>query len=473
MKKPIFFICLFFLVFAGKTFAEDVARVGDATYASLAAAVSAVPSGGTVTMIANTEVGSTIGGPGKLINKTFTLDLNGKIITSSVADSYCSLFQIDQNASLVIVDSSDEQKGEITCVDKNNNIELFVVEGKLTINGGRISSPSNILKGCCIINVVSGGELVINGGLVTTVKGRSSVTYGVIGNSGTTTIYGGSIVNKYSGSGMESAAIQNNGVLYALGGEAISNDRVISCGKSSKVFALNNNFNVTGNIYTYNNTPISEYILTDNADFSLPTDLNVSKITYNRGSSNVFGTVCLPFVPDSKATITYYTLKDADENTLTLETVDNIETNTPYVYYTEDGTFNVGRETATTLSASATAGSVTNSNGWTLKGTYARTTVYEEDEPNSYYIKDNAFCKVNGNFKIKPLRAYFTAPSGANSDRYEISIIDEATALNNLTEEDLSVRVIRNINGMRLSRLQRGINLVTMSNGITQKIIVK
>lgn len=468
-----FFINLLVFAFAGKTFAEDVARVGDATYASLAAAVNAVPSGGTVTMIANTEVGSTIGGPGKLINKTFTLDLNGKIITSSVADSYCSLFQIDQNASLVIVDSSDEQKGEITCADKNNNIELFVVEGKLTINGGRISSPSNILKGCCIINVVSGGELVINGGLVTTVKGRSSVTCGVIGNSGTTTIYGGSIVNKYSGSGIESAAIQNNGVLYALGGEAISNDRVISCGKSSKVFALNNNFNVTGNIYTYNNTPINEYVLTDNADFSLPTNLSVSKITYNRGNSNAFGTVCLPFVPDSKATITYYTLKEADENTLTLETVNNVEANTPYVYYTEDGTFNVSRETVTTLSAGVTAGSVTSSNGWTLKGIYARTTVYEADEPNSYYIKDNAFCKVNVNFNIKPLRAYFIAPGGTHSGRYEISIIDEATALSNLIDEGLSVRSIRDVNGMRHSKLQRGVNLVTMSNGITKKVIVK
>ena len=468
-----FLINLLVFAFAGKTFAEDVARVGDATYASLAAAVNAVPSGGTVTMIANTEVGSTIGGPGKLINKTFTLDLNGKIITSSVADSYCSLFQIDQNASLIIVDSSDEQKGEITCVDKNNNIDLFVVEGKLTINGGRISSPSNILKGCCIINVVSGGELVINGGLVTTVKGRSSVTCGVIGNSGTTTIYGGSIVNKYSGSGIESAAIQNNGVLYALGGEAISNDRVISCGKSSKVFALNNNFNVTGNIYTYNNTPINEYVLTDNADFSLPTDLSVNKITYNRGNSNAFGTVCLPFVPDSKATITYYTLKEADENTLTLETVNNVEANTPYVYYTEDGTFNVSRETVTTLSAGVTAGSVTSSNGWTLKGIYACTTVNESGEPNSYYIKDNAFCKVNGNFNIKPLRAYFIAPGGTNSGRYEISVIDEATALSNLIDEGLSVRSIRDVNGMRHSKLQRGVNLVTMSNGITKKVIVK
>ena len=86
-----FLINLLVFAFAGKTFAEDVARVGDATYASLAAAVSAVPSGGTVTMIANTEVGSTIGGPGKLINKTFTLDLNGKSFFGSllIINDFC------------------------------------------------------------------------------------------------------------------------------------------------------------------------------------------------------------------------------------------------------------------------------------------------------------------------------------------------------------------------------------------------
>ena len=466
-----FLINLLVFAFAGKTFAEDVARVGDATYASLAAAVNAVPSGGTVTMIANTEVGSTIGGPGKLISKTFTLDLNGKIITSSVADSYCSLFQIDQNASLVIVDSSDEQKGEITCVDKNNNIELFVVEGKLTINGGRISSPSNILKGCCIINVVSGGELVINGGLVTTVKGRSSVTCGVIGNSGTTTINGGSVINTYSGTDMSARAIQNNSVLYAYSGSVkSSNEYALYSGSKGTVF-MGSGLMMEGSVFIKN--PITEYTLTDNADFSLPTDLSVNKITYNRGNSNAFGTVCLPFVPDSKATITYYTLKEADENTLTLETVNNVEANTPYVYYTEDGTFNVSRETVTTLSAGVTAGSVTSSNGWTLKGTYARITVYETDEPNSYYIKNNAFCKVNVNFNIKPLRAYFIAPGGTNSGRYEISVIDEATALSNLIDEGLSVRSIRDVNGMRHSKLQRGVNLVTMSNGITKKVIVK
>ena len=470
MKKIMFLINLLVFAFAGKTFAEDVARVGDATYASLAAAVNAVPSGGTVTMIANTEVTSgTIS-----VGKIFTLDLNGKTVTGNFPGSYATVFDIKRtNGNLTIEDSSEEQSGKITCVDNGQHIILIALHGILTINGGTLVSPPNPANGCCVVSVAEAeAVLTVNGGIITSSKGKSSNSpYGVINNLGTATINGGSIINTYSVSGMESRAIQNNSVLYAYSGSVkSSNEYALYSGSKGTVF-MGSGLMMEGSVFIKN--PITEYILTDNADFSLPTDLSVNKITYNRGNSNAFGTVCLPFVPDSKATITYYTLKEADENTLTLETVNNVEANTPYVYYTEDGTFNVSRETVTTLSAGVTAGSVTSSNGWTLKGTYARITVDEEDEPNSYYVKDNAFCKVNGNFKIKPLRAYFTAPSGANSDRYEISVIDEATALSNLIDEGLSVRSIRDVNGMRHSKLQRGVNLVTMSNGITKKVIVK
>ncbi|MBR1916418.1 MAG: hypothetical protein IJ832_00985 [Bacteroidaceae bacterium] len=469
MKKIMFLINLLVYAFAGKTFAEDVARVGDATYASLAAAVNAVPSGGTVTMIANTEVTSgTIS-----VGKIFTLDLNGKTVTGNFPGSYATVFDIQRtNGNLTIEDSSEEQSGKITCVDNGQYIILISVHGKFTMNGGTIISPSNPSNGCCVVNVAEAeAVLVVNGGVITSSKGRSNSIYGVINNLGTATINGGSIINTYSVSGMESRAIQNNSVLYAYSGSVkSSNEYALYSGPKGTVF-MGSGLMMEGSVFIKN--PINEYVLTDNADFSLPTDLSVNKITYNRGNSNAFGTVCLPFVPDSKATITYYTLKEADENTLTLETVNNVEANTPYVYYTEDGTFNVSRETVTTLSAGVTAGSVTSSNGWTLKGIYAHTTVYEAVEPNSYYIKNNAFCKVNGNFNIKPLRAYFTAPSGANSGRYEISVIDEATALSNLIDEGLSVRSIRDVNGMRHSKLQRGVNLVTMSNGITKKVIVK
>ena len=80
---------------------------------------------------------------------------------------------------------------------------------------------------------------------------------------------------------------------------------------------------------------------------------------------------------------------------------------------------------------------------------------------------------MNGNFNIKPFRAYFTAPGSTGSNRYEISIIDEATALRAFASDSQETVAIRSIDGTRLSKLQRGINLVTMSDGSTKKIIVK
>ena len=211
-------------------------------------------------------------------------------------------------------------------------------------------------------------------------------------------------------------------------------------------------------------------------------------ITYNRGSSNTFGTVCLPFVPDTKSTITYYTLKESTDNTLTLEEVDNFVANTPYIYYTEDGTYNVSKTSTTTLAANPVAGIVSNDNGWSLKGVYKRTSVFTSTsdadyddtdashvvEPNSYYIKNNGFSKTDGYVVVKPFRAYITAPDGAaNSNHYEISVIDEATSVQSVLDGKQTILAIYDVNGVRLSRLQRGVNIVVMGNGKRAKIIVK
>ncbi|MBQ7743123.1 MAG: hypothetical protein IJT90_09405 [Bacteroidaceae bacterium] len=213
--------------------------------------------------------------------------------------------------------------------------------------------------------------------------------------------------------------------------------------------------------------------------------MTANTITYDRGSSNAFGTVCLPFIPDSKASITYYTLKEATDNTLTLEQVDALAANTPYIYYTEDGTYNVSKTTTTTLNP--VAGTATNGDGWSLKGVYKRTSVFASTsdadydasnethvvEPNSYYIKDNGFSKTDGYVVIKPFRAYITAPDATSSNHYEISVIDEATSMKSLLDGEQTISAIYDINGIKLSRLQRGVNIVVLGNGKTGKIIVK
>lgn len=229
------------------------------------------------------------------------------------------------------------------------------------------------------------------------------------------------------------------------------------------------------------------YIIAEGIDLNTNVQVTANTITYNRGSSNAFGTVCLPFVPDSKATITYYTLKEVTSSTLTLEQVNEFVANTPYIYYTEDGTYNVSKTSTTTLAANPVAGTASNDGGWSLKGVYKRTSVFASEsdtdyddtddshvvEPNSYYIKDNGFSKTSGYVVIKPFRAYITAPYAGGSNRYEIAVIDEATSIKSLLEGEQTISTIYDINGTRLSKLQRGVNIVVMGNGKRAKIIVK
>ena len=492
MKKRICLLLLIAVGFVGSIYAQNVARVGDTEYATLRAAYSAVPSGGTITMIASTTVtGETIG-----VDKAFTLDLNGDTITSNTSDGSGSLFQIVNGGHVIITDTSAEQNGVITCANKNSSLTLILVyasvnvdkDAKLTIEAGHLESPDNCSKGFCAVSVqTEKSMLVVNGGVLKTTLGQASGVPGVINNAGTTIINGGTIINTSTNSeDATKICIINRRDLYALGGSVISNDKAINCGKNYNSFVLGSGIDIIGSISTYGSRAIDEYVLDDNASLNLTNSLTASKVSYNRGNSNAFGTVCLPFVPDAKATVTYYTLREATESTLTLEQVDSPVANTPYVYYTEDGTFNVCRNASTTLAANPTAG-IVEKGDWALNGVYKLILVFDNDDdtgydanntghvlkPNSYYIKDNAFCKGNGYFSVKPFRAYITNQGGAGSSRYDISLFDEATAVSPIAGDGQEVVAIRDLQGVSLGKLQRGVNIVTFADGQTKKVLVK
>ena len=483
MRKTIFILLLLIAGFAGEVYSQNVIEV--ATGATLAVACSTATDGQTVKMLADVEINSTVG----VSNRIFTLDLNGKKITSNPSGNGKTFLQIGSGSDITITDSSVDQDGLITCVTNGGNmVPLVLLEtGRLTVNAGNIVSPSNPTAGFCAVSVNDvDATLIINGGTLSTSKANSSAPTAVIYNLGTTIINGGTINNTNSG-GVTARGIMNNGTLYVYGGNISSSEYAIYNYKKGTL-SLRSDVGIDGDIDGYNNKPIDEYVLTDENGLNMMAAIAANTITYNRGSSNTFGTVCLPFVPDTKSTITYYTLKESTDNTLTLEEVDNFVANTPYIYYTEDGTYNVSKTSTTTLAANPVAGIVSNDNGWSLKGVYKRTSVFTSTsdadyddtdashvvEPNSYYIKNNGFSKTDGYVVVKPFRAYITAPDGAaNSNHYEISVIDEATSVQSVLDGKQTILAIYDVNGVRLSRLQRGVNIVVMGNGKRAKIIVK
>ena len=487
MRKTTVMLLLLIAGFAGEAYSQAVAKIGDTEYATLAAACSAAHDGQTVKMLADVEVGTTI----EIKNtKVFTLDLNGKTITSNSSCGASETFlQIDGNAEVTIIDSSPNQDGVITCENGSANLYPIVLQftGKLTINAGNIISPENPSTGFCAVSVREENcTLIINGGSLSTTKACSSLPYGVIYNYGTTIINGGIINSSSTAGGLSSRGVYNNGTLIINGGEISAPNENAIWNLKNKSLSLSSAAKITGGI-AGGNTTLDEYIITDNTDLNFIASVTTNKVTYDRGSSNAFGTVCLPFVPDTKSTITYYTLKDATDNTLTLEQVNEFVANTPYVYYTEDGTYNVSKTTTTTLTANPVAGTVSNSNGWSLNGVYKRTSVFTSSSdadyddtddshvlaPNSYYVKDNGFSKTNGYAVIKPFRAYITAPDATSSNHYEISVIDEATSMKSLLDGGQTISAIYDTNGVRLKGLQRGVNIVVLGNGKRGKIIVK
>ena len=488
MKKIIFVLLLLLAGFTEKVHSEDAFAVGNATYGTLTAAYNAVQKGETIRVIANIELNESI----SVVSKEFVFDLNGKKIVSNPSNSSRKTFlQIGTDADITITDGSPNHDGVITCANDGGNMCPIVLTetGKLTINSGNIVSPENLSNNSyfCAVSVNKAGSyLIINGGTFSTTKGGNSPA-SVIANIGTTIINGGTIKNTSTSGDISARTINNNGTLIVNGGEIISTSQDAIWTGNGKSLSLCSAAKITGNLVAYGAAVIN-YIIADGSDLNTNVSVTANTITYNRGSSNAFGTVCLPFVPDSKSTITYYTLKEATDNTLTLEQVNEFVANTPYVYYTEDGTYNVSKTSATTLTANPVAGTASNGDGWSLKGVYKRTSVFASEsdtdyddtddshvvEPNSYYIKDNGFTHTDGYVVIKPFRAYITAPVGAaNSNHYEISVIDEATSIKSLFEGEQTISAIYDVNGVRLSRLQRGVNIVVMGNGKRAKIIVK
>ena len=76
------------------------------------------------------------------------------------------------------------------------------------------------------------------------------------------------------------------------------------------------------------------------------------------------------------------------------------------------------------------------------------------------------------NFSIMPFRAYFTATNESGSNRYEISIYDELTAVRSLEESSADTLSICKMEGKELSSLQKGIYIVKFSTSKSGKIII-
>ena len=181
-----------------------------------------------------------------------------------------------------------------------------------------------------------------------------------------------------------------------------------------------------------------------------------------------YATRIYPFAPQAIDGITFYSCAAADGNTLTLVPVGTPEACVPYIL----GNDAPGATEA--ISIEQTGVDIHVNDTYTagyLTGVFAATTV----PVGSYVLQTQngkqAFYKVEGEFTIDtPYRAYLTKDSNVKA----FNLGGDATAINTLNAlTSGAYEGIYSVDGVKLNRIEKGVNILKMADGTTRKVVVK
>ena len=220
-----------------------------------------------------------------------------------------------------------------------------------------------------------------------------------------------------------------------------------------------NNYNVVaqngGNIYTDENAQ-------QNGEFALvePTLVKVPVAV----AAGKFATRIYPFKPAvANDGVVYYSCEAVEENELTLSEVTEPAANVPYIL---EAKLDVNE----TQQGYSIAGAATYTDGF-LTGVFAPTTITEGYVLQTQEGKQ-AFYIVNSEpINVPAYRAYLTV---SGSDVKSFNLGDDTTgisALEALTNN--AFEAIYSADGVKLNRIEKGVNILKMSDGTTRKVILK
>ena len=176
-----------------------------------------------------------------------------------------------------------------------------------------------------------------------------------------------------------------------------------------------------------------------------------------------YATRIFPFAPTLPTGVKAYTA-EVSGDVVNLSEAATPAANTPYVLYAESG------YSGDALTGWGTAAATSYDSG-VLTGVYENTTA-----PNDSYILanvDNAvgFYQVDNGSKptVGANRCYLTAPSPSRA----LFFSQDATGIDAINALTSGEAKIYNASGVRVPALQKGMNIMKMKNGTTQKIMVK
>ncbi len=222
-----------------------VAEIGSKKYETLADAIRLAAKGRTITLLCDVEQNTQLS-----INKSITLDLNGKTI--KISGYTAEKAQVSVKGNLTIQDSSEAQTGKI-CSDYTGTAGRVVsVEngGKLTIAGGTITTEGMSKSGSAVY-IASGAEVNMTGGTVKVDAKRGNAAMNIRGSTGVFTMSGGSVIAE-AGDGTETNITAISGIsgsTIQISAGTVSGPQAVSA-RSSATTITGGNF--TGSITVKN-----------------------------------------------------------------------------------------------------------------------------------------------------------------------------------------------------------------------------
>ena len=222
--------------------AENVAQIGETKYTTLEAAVNAVQSGQTVTVLKDITLAETLT---IAAEKNFTLDLNGKAINAGFQQNSTDkhIYAFDNKGSLTLANGTINARGifnygtltvnataTINSIDANggygvDNYGTLNVYGTIaTTNEDNDAPESGNYDATPINNRTNATVNVFEGSVIANV---SNFTYG-IENNGTLNITGGTISSKHSTIGNYGAMTVEGGTIICDGYEGVSSQVIVA-----------------------------------------------------------------------------------------------------------------------------------------------------------------------------------------------------------------------------------------------------
>lgn len=296
----------------GVMFAQNVAKIGDTEYATLADAVNAVPTDGTETTITLISNAANTDALNIATGKNVVLDLQGYSVSRSLnsAADDGHVIKVERGATLTVQDTSDDAAGTITGGNTKGTGGGIYNDGTFILKSGAITGNKAVYRAGGIFNSAS-ATLTIEGGEVSNNKAGSTQTAndnrfgaGILVEGGTVNISNCTIQNN-EGRNQGAGIFVNAGVVTVTntkitGNKSWANDTGAGVYLKEGTLTING-CEITGNIGTKEDNKYKGIgLFYEGGTLNMKGEVNITG-NYYKSSSAKISNVYLP--TDKKITV--------------------------------------------------------------------------------------------------------------------------------------------------------------------------